>query len=53
VTATLTYSDIRGAGVYRLTRSVNLHRPDEEAAAEAGLVSFREPTEQTETRVKP
>jgi hypothetical protein len=48
-TATLTYSDIRSAGTYRLRRSVDLHRPDDEAAAGAGLVSFREQSEQTET----
>ena len=48
VTATVLFSDVRGAATYRQSTSVDLHR-----AAEPGLVSFQNPTEPTETRIKP
>jgi hypothetical protein len=53
VTATVTYSDMRGAGTYRLSRSADLHRPADPDAVAAGLVSFPAVTEPTETRVSP
>ena len=48
VTATVTYSDVRGAGTYRLSQSWLLHPSDH-----VGVVSFRDPTEPTETRIRP
>jgi hypothetical protein len=48
VTATVTYSDVRGVGRYRLSKSYDLW-----PSGEAGLVSLRDPTEPTETRVRP
>jgi len=48
VTATVTYSDVRGAATYRLSQSFDLW-----PSAEAGVVSFRNQTEPTETRVRP
>jgi hypothetical protein len=51
LTATVTYSDARRVAKYRLSRSVDLHRPDDAAAAEGGAVSFRNQTESDETRV--
>jgi hypothetical protein len=53
VTATVTYTDARGAGTYRRSRSADLHRPDDEEAVAAGLVSFQNVTEPTETRISP
>jgi hypothetical protein len=52
-TATVTYSDIRGAGTYRLSRSVDLRRPADPESAGAGVVSFPNLTEPTETRMNP
>ena len=52
VTATVTYSDMRGACTYRLSRSADLRRPNEPDASAAGQVSFLI-TEPTETRVSP
>jgi len=48
VTATVTYSDVRGAGRYRLSQSWLLH-----PSGEVGVVSFRDPTEPTEPRIRP
>jgi hypothetical protein len=53
VTATVTYSDMRGAGTYRLSRSADLQRPADAEAVAAGLVSFPSTTEPTKTRVSP
>jgi hypothetical protein len=47
-TATVTYSDIRGAGTYRLSRSVDLRRH-----TDPGVVSFQNLTEPVETRIRP
>jgi hypothetical protein len=48
VTATVTYSDVRGAGTYRLSQSWLLH-----PSGDVGVVSFRDPTGPTETRIRP
>jgi hypothetical protein len=48
VTATVTYSDVRGAGTYRLSRSCELW-----PSADRGVVSFRDLSEPTETRIRP
>lgn len=48
VTATITYSDVRGVGRYRLSQSWLLH-----PSADVGVVSFRDPTEPMETRIRP
>lgn len=46
VTATVTYSDVRGAATYRLSRRCDLW-----PSGEPGVVSFRDLSEPTETRV--
>jgi hypothetical protein len=48
VTATVTYSDSRGAATYRLSRWCDLW-----PSGTPGVVSFRELSEPTETRVAP
>jgi hypothetical protein len=48
VTATVTFSDVRGAASYQQSMSVDLHR-----SAQPGLVSFQNATELTETRTAP
>jgi hypothetical protein len=48
ITATVTYSDVRGVGRYRLTRSCDLWPSNE-----VGVVSFRDPSEPAETRIRP
>ncbi len=48
VTATVSFSDMRGAARYQRSRSVDLRR-----SAESGLVSFQNDTEGTETRITP
>jgi hypothetical protein len=53
VTVTVTYSDMRSAGTYRLTRSGDLHRPADPEAVTEGLVSFQNVTDPTETRISP
>jgi hypothetical protein len=51
VTATVTYSDVRDAGRWRKSISVDLHRPERDPESEA--VSFRNFTETDETQVTP
>jgi hypothetical protein len=50
VTARVTYSDMRGAGTYRLSREADLRRPVDADAEAEGLVSFQNVTEATEVR---
>jgi hypothetical protein len=52
VTANVTYSDVRGVGTYRQSMSVDLMRYVEQQGGQ-WVVSFRNPTEPTETRITP
>jgi hypothetical protein len=51
VTATVTFSDLRGVATYRQTTSVDLRRSEQPGGEWA--VSFQNPTEPTETRITP